>query len=271
VDRRVFAMAPTVFDLLNFQDNLEHHYRGLGGWSWAFIPYWTEDVSKYLYHPRVADLAKLIDPFSYNERLTMPKLLIAGADDEFFPPDGSHYFWGELTGPKLLQICENDGHGTPGHIDEIDHNLEAFFMVTYRGQTLPQVTWTRTENATHGIITVQTNPSVITISGWNANTTAETCEEARNGTCRRDFRLQSLRGPTDIMWYRNTVEQIGIDRYEVAMSKRDDFGYRGFFVEVTFQGPANYIFRFTTEVNIIPDTFPYPKCETEEECRGRLV
>lgn len=271
VDKRVFAMAPTVFDLLNFQANLEHHFRGLGGWSWAFIPYWVEGVSRYLYHPRVDTLAGFIDPISFNERLTMPKLLIAASADQFFPPDGNHYFWEQLTEPKLFQIWENDDHSLGDHRDQIAENVEAFFLATYRGEVLPTVTWTLSENATHGITTVQTNPSVISVSGWWANTTLATCEEARNWTCRRDFRIQDAQGATNITWYQNEVTQIGIDQYQVVMKKRDDFGYKGFFIEMFFEGPANYQYRFTTAINIIPNTFPYPKCETEEECQGRIV
>ena len=26
-----------------------------GGWSWAFSPYWMEEVSKYIDHPRAAE------------------------------------------------------------------------------------------------------------------------------------------------------------------------------------------------------------------------
>jgi len=271
VDKRVFAMAPTVLDLLNMQDNLEHHYRAFGGWSWAFSPYWVEDVSKYLYHPRVPDLAKIVDPYEYNERLTMPKLLFAAVGDEFFLPDDTHYFWEGLTEPKYFRTYENDEHSVSNHWDDRDANIISFFTATYRGDTLPQVTWTRSENATHGTITVQTRPSVLTIGGWYADTTNETCEERRNDTCRRDFRVTALRGKTGIMWYPVDVLQIGIDRYQLVMSKREDFGYRGFFIEMSFSGPDSRTSHFTTEVNIIPDNFPYPKCESEEECRGRLV
>jgi PhoPQ-activated pathogenicity-related protein len=264
-------MAPTVLDLLNMQDNLEHHNRALGGWSWAFSPYWVEDVSKYLYHPRVADLARIADPIEYNERLTMPKLLIAAVGDEFFPPDGTHYFWDTLTPPKYFRTYENDAHSLSSHWDQRDQNIQAFFLATYRGLTLPQVTYFRSENATHGITTLQTSPSVLTIGGWYGDTTNETCEEKRNDTCRRDFRIQALRGETGIMWYPVEVTLIGIDRYQLVMKKREDFGYRGFFIEMSFQGPDSYTHHFTTDVNIIPDTFPYPKCASEEECRGRLV
>lgn len=43
------------------------------------------------------------------------------------------------------------------------------------------------------------------------------------------------------------------------------------YVQMTYPGPNGLVMTFSTEVNILPDIFPYPKCETEEECKGRLV
>lgn len=271
VDPRVFAMAPTVFDLLNMVDNLEHHYRALGGWSWAFTPYWIEDVSKYLYHPRTYQMAAFIDPLSFNERLTMPKLVITASGDQFFPPDGANFFYSTLTQPTYLQVWENDDHNLDTHLDEIDHNVQAFFLNAYRGLTYPQFSWTRQEDETSGSIIVTTSTPPLTVTSWWADTTNVTCEPDRNDTCRRDFRLTTLDGQSGIFWYEEPVQQIDLNTYGATFLKRDDFGYRIFFVEVTFPGPDSYTFRFTTDVQIIPDTYPYPKCETEEECKGRLI
>ena len=37
-----------------------------------------------------------------------------------------------------------------------------------------------------------------------------------------------------------------------------------------YQMFGGYELRFTTEINIIPDFFPFPKCDNELECQGRL-
>ena len=46
---------------LSFQ-NMQHHQRSLGGWSWAFGPYYDEDLTRYLDTPLVDDMTYLIDP-----------------------------------------------------------------------------------------------------------------------------------------------------------------------------------------------------------------
>jgi PhoPQ-activated pathogenicity-related protein len=271
VDRRVFAMVPTVFDLLNMVPNLEHHYRALGGWSWAFLPYWVEDVSRYLYHPRTAEMATFIDPLSFNERLTIPKLVITAAGDQFFPPDGANFFYQALNQPTYLQVWQNDDHNLDTHWDAIDHNLRAFFLTAYRGLSYPQFSWTRQEDETTGTIIVTTSTPPLSITSWWADTTDITCEPEMNNTCRRDFRITTLDGESGIWWNEEPVQEIDINTFGATFLKRDDFGYRIFFIELTFPGPDAYTFRFTTDVQIIPDTYPYPKCETEEECKGRIV
>jgi PhoPQ-activated pathogenicity-related protein len=256
VDRRVFAMAPTVLDLLNMVPNLEHHYRALGGWSWAFIPYWTEDVSRYLYHPRTAEMITFMDPISYNERLTMPKLVISASGDQFFPPDGANFWYSDINQPTYLQVWENDDHNLDTHLDEIDHNVQAFFLNAYRSLSYPQFSWTRQEDETSGTIIVTTSTPPLTITSWWADTTNITCEPEMNNTCRRDFRITTRDGESGIWWYEEPVQEIDINTFGATFLKRDDFGFRIFFIELTFPGPDAYTFRFTTEVQIIPDTYP---------------
>ena len=40
--------------------------------------------------------------------------------------------------------------------------------------------------------------------------------------------------------------------------------------QATFPGPKDSVFEFTTQVNIIPNTFYYPDCKGKE-CQGHLV
>ena len=41
-------------------------------------------------------------------------------------------------------------------------------------------------------------------------------------------------------------------------------------LQATFEGPDDLDLTFTTEVNVIPDTFPIEACEGED-CYGELV
>ena len=69
-------------------------------------------MSKYNLHVMKETYLQKLEPFwvpdtvlvstGFNERLTMPKMVIVGGNDQFFPPDGSHYFFDELTPPKFM-------------------------------------------------------------------------------------------------------------------------------------------------------------------------
>ena len=39
---------------------------------------------------------------AYKDSLTMPKLMVSGASDEFFMPDDYEYFFDELIGQKFI-------------------------------------------------------------------------------------------------------------------------------------------------------------------------
>jgi PhoPQ-activated pathogenicity-related protein len=53
VDPRVMAIIPVVMDELNFIDNIKHHYRSLGGWSFALEDYWKMNLTMYFNEPRM--------------------------------------------------------------------------------------------------------------------------------------------------------------------------------------------------------------------------
>ncbi|KAK2140267.1 hypothetical protein LSH36_1414g00012 [Paralvinella palmiformis] len=263
VDQRVFAMAPTVFDQLNFYEGIQGHFKSLGGWSWAMVPYWSVGIVYYLHHPRTQILASHIDPLEYNERLTMPKHLHGATGDQFFLPDGTHYWFSNITGEMHYTIFENDHHDLGDHKPALWENLENLF-VSVKENNDDQTGTIR--------LTTTSEPDYVKV--WYADTTNRTCEpnDNTNGTCRRDFRLDRFDLPTDTLIYHweDTPIYLGDGVYEATYSFRSDFGYRIMHMEAGFPGPNGRLMRVTSETNILPDVFPYPICVTPEECQGVL-
>ncbi|XP_035694469.1 autocrine proliferation repressor protein A-like [Branchiostoma floridae] len=105
VDKRVFAIAPMVLDLLNLQKNLKHFYRALGDWTWAFSDYYDLNITGRLDDPNIEKMEAIIDPLAYKDRLTMPKYIIGTTGDQFLMPDDSHYYWDQLEGEKYIRQC----------------------------------------------------------------------------------------------------------------------------------------------------------------------
>ena len=91
VDPRVIGIIPTVFDELNFIKNLRHHWRSLGGWTYAIEDYWKLQLFSNFENPKMQELLNIVDVYEFRDKLTMPKLVILGTNDEFFLTTNTRY------------------------------------------------------------------------------------------------------------------------------------------------------------------------------------
>ncbi|NLH18123.1 MAG: hypothetical protein GX455_16225, partial [Phycisphaerae bacterium] len=97
-DKRVRAIIPIVIDMLNTQASFRHHRAVYGFYAPAVHDYEEMGIFQWLDTPESDRLMTIVDPFSYRDRLTMPKFLIHGTGDEFFVPDSSRFYFDELKG-----------------------------------------------------------------------------------------------------------------------------------------------------------------------------
>ena len=73
----------------------------------------------------VQDMFDIIDSYEYREQLLMPKLVITAANDEFFLPTDSRYWWADMLYCTVLyctvlQVLVG-GHAGPGHPQQASH------------------------------------------------------------------------------------------------------------------------------------------------------
>jgi len=261
-DRRVIAVAPIVLDVLNMVPNLQHHFRAYGGWSFAFGSYYDENITQYLTDPRIQAMADIVDPYAYKERLTMPKVIISACGDEFFLPDDSHYFFDDMQGPTYMMLLDNTHHGVTLSEARVYDAILGFYKSVLTGFDMPKLQWVRNETDEFGSVTVQLDRQPKEINAVWADTYAD--------TGRRDFRWFTDDDVALILWEEDEVEQIDEFTYRVEYQKRP-VGWRGFFINALFEGAENTTLDFTTEINVIPDNFPYPACNGPQECWGTIV
>jgi len=257
VDKRVKALVPIVIPILNIVPNIGHQYRAYGGWSFALDDYLSMGVMSWLNEPQFKALAAVVDPYSYLDRLTMPKYAICATGDEFFLPDSPQFFWDDLPGEKHLRMVPNAEHSLIGHALDISFAVIAFYRRVVHNKPLPRYSWTMEKaNDTEASITVTTIDPPSAVFMYYAQTANSTI---------RDFRLIKCETSVGecfqpIFWFFEELEDQGNGVY-VAKMAPPILGWVGFMVELQYEYEGiGDVFTVTTEVNVVPDRLPFPPC-----------
>jgi PhoPQ-activated pathogenicity-related protein len=246
VDKRVVAIVPASIDLLNLEKSFDHHFRVYGFFAPAVKDYVEEGVMDKTGTPEYRKLLEIEEPYSYRERLTMPKFMIQGAGDQFFLPDSSRFYFDDLKGEKYLRYIPNADHSLKG-TDALESSL-AFYQAFLNGTPRPQFTWAFEAN---GDIKVVSKSKPASVKLWQATNPDS-----------RDFRLMTI-GPA----YRGEeVPEQGSGIY-IGRVPKPEKGWTAYFVELTWPSGGKYPFKFTTAVRVIPDTEPFPPYQPKRDAR----
>lgn len=236
VDKRVIAIVPIVIDMLNIVPSMLHHYAAYGFWSPAVGNYTAFHIMDWNGTPQYKALMKIVEPYEYRQRLTMPKFIINAAGDQFFLPDSSQFYFNDLPGVKYLRYVPNADHSLKG--SDAYETLNACYTAVLYHLPLPQFSWTLEKDGAIRV-TTETKPSVVKL--WQATNPAA-----------RDFRLETL-GPK----YQSTLLDDQGGGVYVGKVPEPAKGWTAFFVELTFPSADQNTFKFTTQVRVVPDVLPY--------------
>lgn len=243
VDTRVKAIVPCVIDLVHVIPSFRHHYSVLGFWSAAIMDYRALRILDWLETPENLALMHIVDPYYYLDRLTMPKFIMNGGNDQFFLPDSSSLYWDDLEAPKWLRTIPNAGHGLDR--EEAYNSLAAFHHAIAADMPIPKYAFTCDEK--NGTVEARLLPAA---NGEVIEPAAVKLWQAHNPEA-RDFRGGKAR------YVDTPVEaaEPGVYRATVA---EPDTGWTCYFLELTFPGPAPETpFTFTTGPRVIPVATPY--------------
>ncbi len=236
VDQRVVAIVPVVIDLLNIEPSMLHHFGAYGFWAPAIGDYEAFHIMEWNGTPQYRALMKLVEPYSYRARCTMPKFLINAAGDQFFLPDSSQFYFKDLPGVKYLRYVPNADHSLKG--SDAYQSLLAFYNAILYQQPLPQFSW-KLQGDNSLRVTAKDKPSQVKL--W----------QATNPNA-RDFRLETL-GPA----YQSTELSDQGGGVYVGSVTTPSKGWTAFFVELEFPSSSPAPFKFTTQVKVVPDVLPY--------------
>ncbi|MCC6794820.1 MAG: PhoPQ-activated pathogenicity [Candidatus Hydrogenedentes bacterium] len=236
VDPRVSAIAPAVIDVLNVTKSLDNHFASYGFWAPAVGDYDEMKIMDRMHTPEFEALRKVVDPYCYIDRLTMPKYIMNSAGDQFFPADGWKFYFDDLKGEKYLRYYPNTDHGLN---PEAYMNMASFYTAVRTNTPRPKFTWKKNDDGSLEV-TCETKPTKVLL--WQA-TNAEG----------RDFRMEKIGKAYTSAPVTETAP--GVYRTDI---KAPEKGWTAFFLEMEFPNPVSKLpFKFTTGVSILPDVYPF--------------
>lgn len=217
VDSRVKAIAPVVFDILNFAPQLELQQASYDGFSERIRAYEEQNLFALLSTEAGAALGKSVDPFTYREKLDMPKLILLGTNDPFWSVDAAGLYFGGLPDSKHLYYAPNSGHRFDAGMAP---TLLAFVKRTLDGEKMPRLDWTRP------------SPNKL-IADWDDERGRASLWSAHSSS--RDFR--------EAKWSRESLEGTGLAKATLDPPEK---GFSAHFIEVRFPGGDS--FALSTEI-----------------------
>lgn len=139
---RIIGTAPMVIDTLNFRAQIRDQHEKWGYFSEQIDDYTRAGLVKLEDEsPQDTQLRLMMDPYSYRDRLTVPKLIINGTNDRYWRCDAIQNYWSGLTGPKNVLNIPNAGHSLRGGYLQVTATVAAFAKHCAAGKTLPNVEW----------------------------------------------------------------------------------------------------------------------------------
>lgn len=243
VDPRVVAAVPIVIDVLNVDISMRHHVSAYGFYAASIGDYIEHKIMRRLSDPRLKQLYAIEDPYSYRDRLTMPKFLINATGDEFFLPDSSQFYFDDLKGEKYLRYVPNASHS----LRDTDalQSMTAFYQTILAGTPRPKFSWTFEQD---GSIRVKSQTSARQVNLWQA--TNPKSRDFRLVTVGKAFTSQSLTDQGDGTY--------------VGRIQNPEQGWTAFFVELAFDVDAKFPLKMTTAVRVLPDKLPFADIDPEK-------
>jgi len=232
VDPRVKAIAPMVIDTLNMPEQSPHQLKSYGTYSAQVEDYTERGLQQKMASPEGQQLVSMVDPYSYIDQLTMPKLVVLGTNDEYWTVDSSSLYFQDLKGEKYLFYDPNDGHGLS--LDVVGPIL-SFYNAFLHDEELPEFSWDKRADGTIE-------------ASWEGSGAQAQLWVAQSET--RDFRQAD--------WTSQPLEAEELEnggRVEARVEPEGD-EWVAYYVEVTWPTGGPLPKKYTTEISVLPEGYP---------------
>lgn len=228
-DKRVFAIAPVVIDLLNMEPQMAHQLRCYGAYSEQIAEYTSRSIQDRMSTDAGARLLRIVDPYAYRDALGLPKLIVLGTNDPYWTVDAANLYVPGLKGVKHLHYQANTGHDvTPRGVATI----AVFYRSLVDGRPLPEYRWEKGSDGALEVVWADPEAQAVLWKAFSAS---------------RDFR--------DAEWHSEELD--GEGRCVAAVDPPEQ-GWVAYYVElIGSRDGAEY--GLCTAMTVLPEALPFPE------------
>ena len=160
MDRRVEAIGPMVIDILNMPVNLDYQIKAWNEYSIQIQDYVNLGIPQTARTSSGVAINTMVDPYVYRKRLTMPKMIFMGTNDEYWVVDAIKNYYDSIPGRNMLHYVPNAGHNL-GDGKQAFTALSAFFGLTLTHRPYPACSWAVRSAGGVATVTVGTTPAIL--------------------------------------------------------------------------------------------------------------
>ena len=215
-DKRVVAIAPMVIDVLNMPVNIAYQKEVWGDYSAEIEDYVRLGIAQDLSTSEGQELVAMIDPYSYRDKLTMPKMIFIGTNDPYWPVDAVKNYINEIPGENYIHYVPNAGHDL-GDGRQAINALNAFFGTIINHLPHPSCEWEVKYDTLFAELTVKASQGLKSARLWM-------CDSPD-----RDFR-------NDIFVVKN-IEYQDISNIKTRVYY-PEAGFRAFYIDLEYPSPS---------------------------------
>ena len=231
-DKRVEAISPMVIDVLNMPVSLDYHLTAWSEYSEQINDYIKLEIPQTVNTEDGNALTQMIDPYSYRDKLTMPKIIFIGTNDEYWPVDAVKNYIKDIPGENFIHYTPNAGHNLDGG-EKALKSLSAFWGRTLNKEPYADISYELNTDKTSAELTIiSTSKDLKSIYLWSADS-----ED-------RDFR--------DETWVSNKIDPAKYKptRQKITFPKS---GFKAFYMDLEYEDPNGGTYTKSTRMYLADD------------------
>ena len=230
-DQRVVAIAPMVIDMLNMPVTLEYQKEMYNEYSEQIEDYVKLEIPQAINSEFGNALVKMIDPYSYKDKLTVPKMIFLGTNDEYWTVDAIKHYINDIPGNNLLHYVANAGHKL-GDKKQAFNALSAFLALNLNKSPLPENSWQLIEKGNNINLEIEADVNQLLKSVlWTSYSNS------------RDFRKAD--------WSSEEIKLNNKNNSKIETKiKYPKMGYKAFYVDFFYPDPNGGEFSVSTRIYV---------------------